>query len=97
MKTPLILAVKDATLKVRGKVIFTGLDLVINRGEHWAIIGESRSGKSELLQLRQVLLPYIRMTIGSKITIIESIKCAGESFSSDADLISQSQAFPFNI
>ncbi len=51
MKTPEILAIEDATLKFRGKVIFAGFNLTINQGEHWAIIGESGSGKSALLEL----------------------------------------------
>ncbi len=33
-----------------GNTIFTDLNFSINKGEHWAIIGESGSGKSALLQ-----------------------------------------------
>ncbi len=51
MQTPRILAIENATLKFRGKIIFSGLDLKINKDEHWAIVGESGSGKSALLQL----------------------------------------------
>lgn len=51
MQTSQILAIENATLKFREKVIFTGLNLKIKKEEHWAIVGESGSGKSALLQL----------------------------------------------
>ncbi len=51
MKMSKILTIKNATLKYRNKVIFTGLNLNINANEHLAVVGESGSGKSSLLNL----------------------------------------------
>ncbi len=50
MNTPL-LSITDAVLKLGNTTVFNGLDFSINKGEHWALIGESGSGKSALLQV----------------------------------------------
>ena len=50
MNTPL-LSITNAALKLGHTTVFNGLDFSINKGEHWALIGESGSGKSALLQV----------------------------------------------
>ncbi len=50
MNTPL-LSVTNAVLKLGNTTVFNGLYFSINKGEHWALIGESGSGKSALLQV----------------------------------------------
>ena len=51
MQTAPILEIENATLKFSGKVILRDLNFKINKDEHWAIVGQSGSGKSALLQL----------------------------------------------
>ena len=50
MDTPL-LSVINAVLKSGNTTVFRELNFKINKGENWALIGESGSGKSALLQL----------------------------------------------
>src|SRR5579863_6982589 len=50
MNTPL-LSISDAVLKLGNTVIFDGLNFSVTQGENWALIGESGSGKSVLLQV----------------------------------------------
>ena len=50
MDVPL-LSINHAVLKLGGAVVFADLNFRINKGENWALIGESGSGKSALLQV----------------------------------------------
>ena len=50
MDTPL-LSIHNAVLKLGSNTVFNDLDLQISKGENWALIGQSGSGKSALLQL----------------------------------------------
>jgi molybdate transport system ATP-binding protein len=50
MNTPL-LSINNAVLKLGNAPVFIDLNFHINKGEHWALIGESGSGKSSLLQI----------------------------------------------
>ncbi len=50
MTTPL-LSVDDAALKLGNSAVFSGLNFRVNKGENWALIGESGAGKSALLQI----------------------------------------------
>ena len=50
MNTPL-LSVNNAALKLGNTTVFDNLNFQINKGENWALIGESGSGKSALLQI----------------------------------------------
>jgi molybdate transport system ATP-binding protein len=50
MNTPL-LSVNNAVLKLGNTPVFNDLNFRVNKGEHWALIGESGSGKSALLQI----------------------------------------------
>lgn len=45
----IIFSFQDITIRKYNKVIFEGLDFTLNKGEHWAIVGKSGSGKSLLL------------------------------------------------
>jgi molybdate transport system ATP-binding protein len=45
-----LLSINKATVRYLNTTLFTGLTFKINRGENWALIGESGSGKSALLQ-----------------------------------------------
>ncbi|MGN6638940.1 MAG: ATP-binding cassette domain-containing protein [Mucilaginibacter sp.] len=49
MNTPL-LSIHNAVLKLGNKPVFSDLNFQVNRGENWALIGESGAGKSALLQ-----------------------------------------------
>ena len=46
-----LLSVDNATLTLGSSTVFSGLNFSINKGENWALIGESGSGKSALLQI----------------------------------------------
>lgn len=46
-----LLSIDHATLKLGNTIIFSDLNFSVNRGENWALIGESGSGKSALLQM----------------------------------------------
>ncbi|MDB5133958.1 MAG: ATP-binding cassette protein [Mucilaginibacter sp.] len=50
MNIPL-LSINNAVLKLGNTNVFNDLDFCINKGENWALIGESGSGKSALLQI----------------------------------------------
>lgn len=45
----IILSFKDVTVRGATQTIFGGLDFEIKKGEHWALVGASGSGKSSLL------------------------------------------------
>lgn len=49
MDTPL-LKIEHVTVRYLNNVLFTNLNFNINKGENWALIGKSGSGKSALLQ-----------------------------------------------
>jgi len=49
MNTP-ILSIKHATVRLLNNTLFKHLNFTIDKGQNWAIIGESGSGKSALLQ-----------------------------------------------
>jgi len=44
------LTIQHATVRYLNNVLFTNLNFTINKGDNWAIIGKSGSGKSALLQ-----------------------------------------------
>jgi molybdate transport system ATP-binding protein len=46
-----LLSVENAALKLGHTLVFDDLDFQVNKGENWALIGESGSGKSALLQI----------------------------------------------
>jgi len=46
-----LLSVTDAVLRLGNTTVFNDLNFAINKGESWALIGKSGSGKSALLQL----------------------------------------------
>lgn len=50
MSTPL-LSLRNAALKLDNSAILSDLNFSINKGQNWALIGESGSGKSALLQI----------------------------------------------
>jgi molybdate transport system ATP-binding protein len=45
----MLISIKNITVRHQGEFIFRGLHFHVNTGEHWALIGESGSGKSALL------------------------------------------------
>jgi molybdate transport system ATP-binding protein len=49
MAQPLI-SIQHITVRFLNNTIFTNLNFTVNKGEHWAFIGASGSGKSALLQ-----------------------------------------------
>jgi molybdate transport system ATP-binding protein len=49
MSQPLFF-INHITVRYLNNTLFTNLNFTVNRGEHWALIGESGSGKSALLQ-----------------------------------------------
>ena len=50
MNTPL-LSINNAVLKLNNITVFSSLNFQVKKGENWALIGESGSGKSALLQI----------------------------------------------
>jgi len=46
-----ILSINNALLKIGNSQIFNDLNFQVDKGENWALIGESGSGKSALLQI----------------------------------------------
>ncbi len=49
MASPLF-SIQNITVRYLNNTLFTNLNFTINKGENWALIGESGSGKSALLQ-----------------------------------------------
>ena len=49
MNLPLF-TIRDVTVRYLNNTLFNNLSFAVNKGEHWALIGESGSGKSALLQ-----------------------------------------------
>src|SRR5258708_27841846 len=49
MPQPLF-SINHVTVRFLNNTLFTGLNFSVVQGEHWALIGESGSGKSALLQ-----------------------------------------------
>jgi molybdate transport system ATP-binding protein len=47
---PPLLSINHATVRYFNNILFTNLNFKVNKGEHWALIGQSGSGKSALLQ-----------------------------------------------
>ena len=45
-----LFSIQNITVRFLNNTIFTNLNFAVNKGEHWALIGESGSGKSALLQ-----------------------------------------------
>ncbi|AKD03996.1 ATP-binding cassette domain-containing protein [Pontibacter korlensis] len=45
-----ILTLDNITVRNLNKTLFTNLSFTVNKGEHWALIGESSSGATDLLQ-----------------------------------------------
>jgi len=45
-----LFSINHVTVRYLNNTLFTKLDFKVNHGEHWALIGESGSGKSALLQ-----------------------------------------------
>ncbi|MEO8885901.1 MAG: ABC transporter ATP-binding protein, partial [Mucilaginibacter sp.] len=45
-----IVSIQHITVRFLNNTIFTNLNFEVNKGESWALIGESGSGKSVLLQ-----------------------------------------------
>jgi molybdate transport system ATP-binding protein len=45
-----LFSINHVTVRYLNNTLFTNLNFTVNRGEHWALIGESGSGKSALLQ-----------------------------------------------
>src|ERR1700753_971000 len=45
-----LLSINQATVRYLNNTLFNNLNFTINKGEHWALIGASGSGKSALLQ-----------------------------------------------
>jgi len=45
-----LFSIKHATVRYLNTLLFSSLNFSVNKGEHWALIGESGSGKSALLQ-----------------------------------------------
>ncbi|MDB5110462.1 MAG: ylmA, partial [Mucilaginibacter sp.] len=48
--TSSIFSIKGVTVRFLNNTLFTNLSFAVNKGENWALIGESGSGKSALLQ-----------------------------------------------
>jgi molybdate transport system ATP-binding protein len=47
---PPLIEIKNIKVKYLDNTLFAGLTFIVNKGEHWALVGESRAGKSTLLQ-----------------------------------------------
>lgn len=45
-----LLTINNVTVRFLNNTLFSNLNFRLNKGEHWALIGESGSGKSSLLQ-----------------------------------------------
>jgi molybdate transport system ATP-binding protein len=47
--TPLV-SLREASLRVRDRVLFEGINWEIRKGEHWAVVGPNGAGKSTLVR-----------------------------------------------
>jgi zinc/manganese transport system ATP-binding protein len=54
---PLVVAVRDATVRVGGRTVWSHLDLAVAPGEFTAILGPNGAGKSTLLKVLLGMLP----------------------------------------
>ncbi|GDX79313.1 ATP-binding protein [Deltaproteobacteria bacterium] len=66
-----VIAVKGVKKGFAGRVIHNGLDLMVRRGERWAIMGENGAGKTTLLKMMAgVLQPDAGdVVIGASVTL----------------------------
>lgn len=66
-----VLQLMDISKSYDGKTLFSGVNLMINRGEHVAIIGDNGTGKTTLLKIinRMVDADTGTIRLGSKVTI----------------------------
>ncbi len=66
-----LIAFRDIEVTIGGKLILTGIDLGIHRGEFLCVVGPSGCGKTTLLRLAAGLLPASKGTVlydGSAVT-----------------------------
>ena len=51
-----VIGIRDITLYREERLVLSGLDLSIRRGQHWVLLGPNGSGKSSLMSVLQGLL-----------------------------------------
>ncbi len=51
LKTPIVLAVRELSLSVDGRILFGGLNWEVHEGERWVVVGPNGCGKTTLLSL----------------------------------------------
>jgi ATPase subunit of ABC transporter with duplicated ATPase domains len=66
-----VVAVKGLTKAYGPRVVHRGLDLLVRRGERWAIMGENGAGKTTLLKMMAGVLPPDdgQVTIGASVQL----------------------------
>lgn len=70
-----VLCIQHATVRFLNNTLFTNLNFTVTEGQHWALIGESGSGKSALLQ---TIANRFNVTGGSvNYTFFDAFKNAG--------------------
>ena len=60
MKTPVIIGLENATLRVRDTFLLPGTNWQIIQGQHWAILGPNGAGKTSLVKALSGEVPVVK-------------------------------------
>ena len=85
----LLVSLRQASLRVRDRVLFEGVTWEIRTGEHWAVVGPNGAGKSTLVKALAGDVPVIRGEIFPPEPIRLRRQAACLSFESQRRLIAQ--------
>ena len=90
-----VIAVKQVSKGYAGRTIHDRLDLMVRRGERWAIMGENGAGKTTLLKMMAgVLQPDAgAVTIGASVTLGYFAQHAMENLDARLTVLEELEAF----
>lgn len=85
----LLVSLRQASLRVRDRVLLEGINWEIRAGEHWAVLGPNGAGKSTLVRALTGDVPVIRGEIFPSEPVRLRRQAACLSFESQRKIISQ--------
>ncbi len=85
----LLVSLRQASLRVRDRVLLEGITWEIRTGEHWAVVGPNGAGKSTLVKALTGAVPVIRGEIFPSEPVRLRRQAACLSFESQRKLVAQ--------